>query len=490
VARKFLAAAALVALTALVAPAARAAGVDDGGRVDRTARQVQSGMAAGCRTPLREAADPAAPEACAAVDGRPVSEARVQAYERSWAHRALALQRAIDEGAPLGQEQLAHTHNSFNASSYELGSQSYYPTLTNQDPNQPYSLTDQLRMDVRALEIDVHWVPSPFGNADTGGKWVTMCHGDGMDPTGTGTYVHVGCTWDRPLQDGLAEVARWLRAHPDQFVLLYLENQLNGDPQAHDVATRIIEQQLGGLVYRPPAGQRCAELPLGVSRRQMRAGGRQVLLTGNCGPGAWGTWVHERGPQPQHWDESGDPTNYGDADCARDRDLRMRGTTFRRWYEDSTWVTNMTSGRNQTISAATTARMVQCGVNIVGFDQLTPEDPRLPALVWSWAANEPRAGAGDCAYQGGDGRFHAGNCNDKRRFACVDATGGWHVTAATGKRDKGFNACAKEFKGSRFAVPGNGFRNRLLAEAKGAPGNEVWLGYRVFNGRWLPLLGP
>ena len=145
---------ALAGLIALGAPAVARA-VDDGGRADRTVQSVQWGTAAACRTPLREAPDPSTPEACAAVDGRPVSEAQMKTYESSWVHRALSLQRGLDEGAPLAEEQLPHTHNSFNASSYSLGSTSYYPTLTNQDPNQVYSLTDQLRMDVRAIEIDV-----------------------------------------------------------------------------------------------------------------------------------------------------------------------------------------------------------------------------------------------------------------------------------------------------------------------------------------------
>ena len=62
-------------------------------------------------------------------------------------------------------------------------------------------MTDQLRMDIRAIEIDLHWVPSPYGSPATNGYWPTICHGDGEDPTGQGAYVHVGCTdaAERPL---------------------------------------------------------------------------------------------------------------------------------------------------------------------------------------------------------------------------------------------------------------------------------------------------
>src|SRR5438270_8902947 len=273
---------ALAALVLGAAPVvARAATPDPTAYAGRGVQQVRNDAAAVCRTPLRSTADPSAPEACTPVDGSTISEAQLQAYESSWTHRALSLQRGLDDAAPLVEEQLPHTHNSFNASSYTLGSTSYYPTLTNQDPNQVYSLTDQLRMDVRAVEIDLHWMPSPYaaanGRTDTGGKWVTMCHGNNDTVTG----VHVGCTWDRPFEDGLTEVRAWLDLNPDQVIMLYLENQLTDESggnnqQAHDIAASIIADKLGAKVYRPPAGQPCADMPLGASRDDIRNAGPQA----------------------------------------------------------------------------------------------------------------------------------------------------------------------------------------------------------------------
>jgi len=108
--------------------------------------------------------------------------------------------------------------------------------------------------------------------------------------------------------------------------------------------------------------------------------------------------------------------------------------------------------------------------------------------VWSWAQDEPKAGAGDCAYQGGDSRLHAGDCGQKRHFACVDGTSGWHVTSGTGKWDKVGDKCATEFPGSTFAVPANGLHNQLIVEAKRSPSDEVWVDYTNVNGTWTPLL--
>jgi hypothetical protein len=465
---------------------------DPGYKFCRSVQALVSGAAAACRAPLRAAPDATLPEYCGAFDGREVSESKVAAYERSWVHRALTLQRGLDSAAPLWEAQMPHTHNSFNASAYAVPADgslpSYYPTLTNQDPNQVYSITDQLRMDIRAVEIDLHWVPSPYGTAATHGYWPTMCHGDGQDPTGQGLYVHVGCTDDRPMQDGLAELKRWLRAHPQEFVLVYLENQLApGGPiasqrQAHDVAASIISQQLGSLVYKPPAGLgggTCAPMPYDETRAAMMKSGGQVLLVGNCGPGAWNQWVFTRGPS---WDESGNPTHYSEADCAADMRAREHHTSFRRFFEASPWLEAMTNA-TQTLTAQTAERMVQCGVNIAGFDQLEPFDGRLEAMVWSWAKGEPAA-SGGCAVQGTDTRFHAAACGAEHRFACVDPGLDWHVTLATGEWRDGADACSSEFPGSSYGVPPNGYRNGQLALARPPGTGDVWLDYAQVGGSW------
>src|SRR4051812_33509316 len=464
---------------------------DSGYKFCRSLVALESGVAAACRTPLYDAPDATLPEYCGAFDGREVSEARIAAYEDSWVHRALSLQRGLDQAAPFWEELIPHTHNSFNASSYSIPTDgsppSYYATLTNQDPNQVYSITDQMRMDIRALEIDLHWVPSPYGSAETHGYWPTMCHGDAEDPTGSGFYAHVGCTDDRPMQDGLAEVARWLKAHPHEVLLVYLENQLfNGGPvasdvQAHDVAASIIKSQFGSLVYQPPADMKagtCASMPYDRSRADMLAAGKQVLLVGNCGPGAWNQWVFTRGPA---WDESGNPTTYGAKDCAADQAAREGHTSFRRWYEESPWLEAMTDA-TQVLTASTTGQMVKCGANIIGFDQLQPFDGRLEAMVWSWAKDQPSAAGGDCAEQGTDSRFRVADCGQRLPFACVDSSPDWHVTKAVGRWRDGAKVCAREFRGSSFGVPPNGYRNAQLASADG--GRSVWLDYTRSGGTW------
>ena len=377
------------------------------------------------------------------VDGYDLSAANVAEYEASWVHRALGLQRQLDHGVPLRDALFPHTHNSFN-------SEAYTPSLSRLDHNQLLSLTDQLRLDMRAIEIDIHRAPS----LTEGRVGVVACHAQEAG----GTLVHPGCTNEEPLSFYLEELRAWLDANPGELVLLYLENNLDGDVAAHDEAARNIEQILGDRVYRTPQKKPCKAMPYDDSRAEILEAA-QVLIVGNCGPGAWGTWVHERGPK---WDESGNDAG-DDYSCAADRARHDYDEEITRRYEDRTWLTAMAATEGG-ITKAEMAAMVGCGVNLVGFDQLHPDDPRLETLVWSWAPGEPSAAG--CALQGADGRWASRPCGEEHRVACF-AGGAWTVSARAVTFDDADEQCV-------FAAPWNGWENgRLLA----AGGGDVWVAW-------------
>ena len=66
-------------------------------------------------------------------------------------------------------------------------------TLSGLDSNQQLSLTDQLRSDIRSVELDAHWFPS----LAAGGNAPVMCHARG------GEELHAGCTTEALLTEGL-----------------------------------------------------------------------------------------------------------------------------------------------------------------------------------------------------------------------------------------------------------------------------------------------
>lgn len=435
----------------------------------RACRSVQAGTfvpAQACRR-----VDGLDESVCPTIDGREVNETAMAQFEASWLARALALQRRLDLRVPLSQALIPHTHNSANSSAYA-------PSVTTLDANQVLTITDQLRLGMRAIEIDVHWVPNPNGDPDNGYRAVVQCHGEPVaTPAGV---IHGGCSVDTPLVDLLRELRAWLDANPEEVVLLYLENALDGDPAAHAAAATAIESTLGDLVARPAIGGGCQSLPVTRSKQDLLDAGTPVLVTGNCGPGGWNDWVFDRYPS---WDESGGST----FDCASARTaIGNFDDILVRRYEDSTWLSAM-AGAGSHIDAATMSEMVRCGVNLVGFDQLVPGDDRLPSLVWSWRVDEPAVGStGACAALGTDGRFFADECGNPRPIACRTATDGWAVTAQAAEWADGDEVCRTAGQ-LGAGVPANGWDSGLLraaANTAGAP--EVWLAYgQDGTGAWV-----
>ncbi|EUA06429.1 hypothetical protein I546_5623 [Mycobacterium kansasii 732] len=96
-----------------------------------------------------------------------VTQAGRDAYLRSWVHRTAQFQYALADPVPISQAQWLGTHNSFNSLSDSF-------TLSHADSNQQLSLAQQLDIDVRGLELDLHYIPRL---ELLGKREVTVCHG-------------------------------------------------------------------------------------------------------------------------------------------------------------------------------------------------------------------------------------------------------------------------------------------------------------------------
>ncbi len=324
-------------------------------------------------------------DACGTGRGMPVDPALVDAYAASDLSALHALQRELGSALPLAQAQVLASHNSYNA-------QAYLPTVSNQDPNQWYSLSDQLRMDMRAIELDVHTWYGVDGDAD--GQLPVLCHATGP---------HLGCSADRPLAEGLAELRTWLDANPGEVVLVDVEDHLDGT-EGHDEAAALVEEHLGELLLRPPAAQPCAPMPLEHSFADIRTAGAQVLLVSSCGAGgSWGQLVHGYGD----WHQGRLGAFDGQPGCGPDYDRETYDTAWTRYWEDTTWLSVMAGGPGPRLDAETTRAVLACGLSQPSFDRLHPQDERLTAALWSWAedARPMDATLGDEAVIAPDGRI-------------------------------------------------------------------------------------
>lgn len=403
----------------------------------------------------------------AAAYGSDVSD-----YKSSWEHKALLLQSKIDLYAPLGKAAFITTHNSYNAGVYSKNG-SYT------DPNHKLSIYDQLEIGVRAIELDVHYTFSSSGFWPWQWKFsekLKLSHGEGD----WGTHPN-----DRLFTEGLAEIRDWLDRNPDEVVIIYIEDQMEGK---YDKAVFELDSQIGDLVYKPYG---CRPLPMSLTKADVLADGKQVLLIGgNCAATAWANTVFRGHFSSTEALESFEPYP---ACSAGDKGAAYLQSHLVRIYEDSTKLSALFGDPGPRITAGDAAEMTRCGIGAVGLDQVVPFDARLEAQIWSWGFNEPNnAGGEDCAVQRSDGRFNDIPCDRLRRVACQDPkTSRWYITSGTYPWDQASGAVEDEFpgRGLVFAVPVNGYENAELHALKQGLGvREVWLNYsdKEVEGAWRP----
>lgn len=389
------------------------------------------------------------------------------ANERDWARTALGLQYELASDVEMRNTPWVYTHNSYNSDA-EMGT-----TLSNRDPNQSIAIVDQLEEGVRSLEIDTHLFTSPQ-DPRVGARGPVVCHARGEEEG------HAGCTAEKPLVVVLREVRGWLDRHPGQVLLLYLESHLES-PEGYAAGTDSIEETLGSLVYRPPGrGGRCEDLPLDLTRDEVRAARKQVVIMGPCGEGnRWQGYVFDEEPRKTGKDNSAFRDFPG---CGPDFTRRQYDRQVIRYYEDGTQLSRTVNGRTDPIDARLAARMTRCGVDLIGFDFLAAGDPRLAALVWSWAPGQPDA-SGACSIQRSDGRWEARACSERHRVACRDAAGDWFVPRSRVAARSTPRICAS----TRVVngVPRTGFDGAQLRSAMArARAGSVWLGQRRRGPAW------
>lgn len=400
-----------------------------------------------------------------------VTQAATVAYLQSWVHRTAQFQYALGDPLPFATAQWIGTHNSFNSLALQF-------TPSHADSNQQMSMTQQMDIDVRAIELDLHYIPQI--NL-LGRRAVTVCHGRGP------SQGNLACTTEPLFSQVLPAITDWLNAHPNEVVQILIEDQLQ-DPTAYASALDTMESGLRrpdgtSLIYHPnpaditPNG--CAPFPRTVSRNDVRAAGGQVVLVsgGSCAPALGSTVFNWRGEEV----ESGKTFEYQPyPKCDGSYGPSVYANNIVRYYEDSTFISALINPSGppnspEKITPLKAQSMINCGVNLFGFDQLLPEDGRIQGTLWSWAPNEPRPGVGTCTVQGTDSRWVASPCTGSRPASCVNGSGTWSVTAPVTFANAGA-ACGG--MGATFSLPRTGVQNSQLHAAAG-PAGGAWLNYAI-----------
>ena len=426
--------------------------------------------------------------------------AALDGYAGSWEEWAHDNQRRqLAAGEPLNWVISLAAHNGYNnrADGY------------NTDPNQNYSLTDQLRGSVRWLDLDLH--KPPFF-----GPNIRLCH--------------AGCgVSDRFYDSAMKEIGSWLNAHPKQVILISLEDKVGQeDPTADDRINNPIQLHLdqnpnvagAHRVYKPgDARTVCPVTCAGgrwPSQRELLAAGKQVIIFSDISRGGKYLW-HGSSAEDPGYSEAADQ---GAQAMKFDFDAcTLKGKTEHRWRADATRWGVVTEDRTHfgavykyagLIDNLRAAKAALCNVTKISLDQARASettdwsacnggrdkeqltdpcpnpDRRIFNTIWSWADGD-RGQYGDRALLGGIGkRWLSANGTSVHRFACAKPRSAepatwrgadWAITHAAGPWSDGFRACAAEFPGFVFSVPVNGWQNKQLLARLGTSQVSVWLNY-------------
>ncbi|OQR86213.1 hypothetical protein ACHHYP_10849 [Achlya hypogyna] len=432
-----------------------------------------------------------------------------------WAANALKLQRKLAYTHSLCYAQLPGSHNSainmFDGYGIEdhvfEGLLKYFPWFTSNlvvhTNDQLFSMTDQLRMGARFMELDVHWVDNELRIAHCGGFDSSLLDDFVAGINAIAKLLGMEIQWDsetvgckpslssipahqqRPALLALQEIASWVHApaNDGEFVLIYFDDQANL-LKWHKVELLLdyIKQAFAPSEILKPSDVK--DLPRWPTFDELLATGKRVafLSVSDYAPVGDELLFHKH--SLCGWQEPDLPftpyphcrfKNWATGTIENDHIL-FRPETSEIQYGFLNADGHV--GPNEyLIDNALLPRLMECNVKIPSPDNLTPT--RMEAMIWSFAEQEPKDPSG-CVVMGRDApRWASSNCAAAGfRPACyaVNATetsvAEWSLGPIS---DEGRAECPP---GSAYGVPRNGYENRVLFDL-------LWRESSATKGIWL-----
>jgi hypothetical protein len=338
----------------------------------------------------------------------------------AWITEAIALQLRLSHSQPVCMQQWPASHNS--AITLADGYGVLDGVLTRlagslvRTSNQWLSLTDQLDMGVRFLELDSHWVLGELRIAHCGGVKVGFvdafvallddaARAMGLPPIPWDSG-DIGC-WpsgssipankQRSLASAYAEVAAWLRRNPEQFVMLYHDDQ--EDMHTFGKVRYLLREAsaaFGSLIFTPGDWNETASVA------QLIARGKRVMLHSrtNYGAAAMGRLFYATA-SICNWTEP-DLKDIDTVNCTVNGKPTMAGRIYR---PETDWLMyGPFDGEDpRRLNVTTLPPVVACGVNLPSPDAIVPAI--LAAQVWSLAEGVTLAGAACAVMRPGSPRW-------------------------------------------------------------------------------------
>ncbi|KAE9066100.1 hypothetical protein PF010_g27942 [Phytophthora fragariae] len=379
-----------------------------------------------------------------------------------WVANAIAYQRSLSYAESLCYAELPGTHNSvitqargygnrdqlFNAALNASNADSYMRTS-----NQFLSLTDQLNLGARFLELDTHFFASSLREGHCS-KWdVSLLNSlstsmvaslkDVLHVSGDGSTVEwesslIGCLpslsgiraeEQRLHNESLVEVASWLARNPNDLVVIYVEI---GDEvktfSKMDALLALYAKTFGDLVFTPSNLEVAGGDWSGFQLNDLIAHGKRLILVTEpeandqmfymrevCG-GWTDIPTSKSGPPGTFFNET---TNAGKIIRAFESELHY--ATLNAGGSVGGTRNVDTAAEPGNVNATSLPVFVGAGVNILAPDGL--DGATMAAMVWTWASNEPTAGSTAVQLSAVDCRWHgAVDSTSISHVACVSSS--------------------------------------------------------------------
>lgn len=420
----------------------------------------------------------------------------------AFASRGLALQRALTYDDRLARQTFIGSHNSAISLAYGFGIEMdgfetlLHKTLYSNDDlgegvDSSFTLTDQLNMGLRHLEIDItagYFQLPPRPND------FFVCHSpvplspqqvaavevaakvEGVD-LGKWSAARLSCLETRvPLRTAFLEVKTWLDEHPEEFVGLFLDTKplTMVDRGQANAMSALVRDVFNESVWSARDGDR--DTLLNRTHAELIASGKRLYIEDHED-------AYNKADDPIVFASAIWSHQFGASSLAAFPACTIDG--------DADWYTNVggpahpfarglyNGGSTLHDGGAThdalRANATRCGVNIVSPNYVQPRD--MAAFVWTWDVGEPAVSAMEaddeaCVVQKANGRWAAVDCGSARAMplACRKADDDkiWMLSSSAQGCGAGFLARA----------PTNGFANgmlRVAAEAAGLATASVML---------------
>ena len=352
-----------------------------------------------------------------------------------WIRNAHRLQHRLASELPMCYSSFFGTHNSAITLASGYGNQDpifsglldyvewIVPEGTSQTirtNDQYFSLTDQLNMGVRMVELDTHYVLGSLRIAHCGGLHLDglnklvealnyIAHSLGYDVRWDTETV--GCNpslssipaaAQRLFIDALAEIRAWMDdvGNEREFLIVYLDDE--PDLLEWGVVPKLVDEIRQVFpddeVFKPTDRATQGGIPWPPVRGLLEQGFRVMFVSSSDYGVEMGSHVFARGPDVCNWQEPGlrdidtpSCTVHGTSGFMVGTMLRTPSCEIQ--YGPLNCDFAVSKKNSPILDEATMREVMTCGLNVPAPDLLTPE--RAAAAVWTWAPGYPQPST-DC----------------------------------------------------------------------------------------------